>query len=217
MPPNGRLLCRATGQPDHQAASGGDSAAVCLPDQRRNPGSQSGRLGGGPKYVVKRGKTPVLSPVEARQLLDSIESNTLIGLRDRALIGLMVYSFARVGATVTMKGGDLFQHRKQLWLRLHEQGGKRHEVPCHAELEAYVTAWTKAAGISRDKKEPLFRSVGKGRLSENAMPRFDVFHMIKRRAKAAGLPYSTCCHTFRATGSPPILKMADARACQTIC
>ena len=89
----------------------------------------------GPKYVVKRGKTPVLSAAEARQLLDSIESNTLIGLRDRALIGLMVYSFARVGAAVAMKGGDLFQHRKQLWLRLHEKGGKRHEVPCHPELE----------------------------------------------------------------------------------
>jgi site-specific recombinase XerD len=106
----------------------------------------------GPKYVVKRGKTPVLSVAEARQLLDSIESNTLIGLRDRALIGLMVYSFARVGATVTMKRGDLFQHRKQLWLRLHEKGGKRHEVPCHPELEAYLTAWTKAAAISREKK-----------------------------------------------------------------
>jgi len=137
----------------------------------------------------------------ARQLLDSIESSTLIGLRDRTLIGMMVYSFAQVGAAVAMKGGDLFQHRKQLWLRLHEKGGKRHEVPCHPELEAYLTAWTKAAGIGRDKKGPLFRSVGKGeRLSEKAMSRFDVFHMIKRRAKAAGLPYSTCCHTFRATG-----------------
>jgi integrase len=68
--------------------------------------------------VVKRGKTPVLSAVEARQLLDSIEKDTLIGLRDRALIGLMVYSFARVGAVVAMKGGDLFQHRKQTCLRL---------------------------------------------------------------------------------------------------
>ena len=155
----------------------------------------------GPKYVVKRGKTPVLAAAEARQLLDSIESNTLIGLRDRALIGMTVYSFARVGATVTMKGGDLFQHRKQLWLRLHEKGGKRHEVPCHPELEEYLTAWTRAAAIGGEQKEPLFRSIGKGeRLSEKAMSRFDVFHMIKRRAKAAGLPYSTCCHTFRATG-----------------
>jgi site-specific recombinase XerD len=67
----------------------------------------------GPKYVVRRGKTPVLSAEEARKLLDSIESNTLIGLRDRALIGTMVYSFARVGATVSMRVGDYFQHRKR--------------------------------------------------------------------------------------------------------
>jgi site-specific recombinase XerD len=155
----------------------------------------------GPKYVVKRGKTPVLSAEEARKLLDSIESNTLIGLRDRALIGTMVYSFARVGAAVTMKVGDYFQLRKRWWLRLHEKGGKRHDVPCHPNLEEYLDTWIAGAGITRDKKGPLFRSMGKGdRLGERAPSRFDVLHMIKRRAEAAALPYSTCCHTFRATG-----------------
>ncbi|HKU28115.1 MAG TPA: tyrosine-type recombinase/integrase [Candidatus Sulfotelmatobacter sp.] len=155
----------------------------------------------GPRYVVKRGKTPVLSSEEARKLLDSIESSTLIALRDRALIGTMVYSFARVGAAITMKVGDYFQHRKRWWLRLHEKGGKRHEVPCHPSLEEYLNAWISAAGIIRDKKGPLFRNMGKGdRLGDRPMSRFDVLHMIKRRAEAAGLPYSTCCHTFRATG-----------------
>jgi integrase/recombinase XerD len=155
----------------------------------------------GPRYVVKRGKTPVLSSEEARKLLDSIESSTLIGLRDRAVIGTMVYSFARVGAAVTMKVGDYFQHRKRWWLRLHEKGGKRHEVPCHPSLEQYLNGWISVAGITRDKKGPLFRTMGKGdRLGERAMSRFDVLHMIKRRAESAGLPYSTCCHTFRATG-----------------
>jgi len=143
----------------------------------------------------------VLSSEEARTLLDSIESDTLIGLRDRALIGTMVYSFARVGAAINMKIGDYFQHRKRWWLRLHEKGGKRHEVPCHPSLEEYLNGWLTAAGTTRDKKGPLFRSMGKSdRLVERAMSRFDVLHMIKRRAEAAGLPYSTCCHTFRATG-----------------
>jgi integrase/recombinase XerD len=155
----------------------------------------------GPKYVVRRGKTPVLSSEEARKLLDSIESTTLIGLRDRALIGTMVYSFARVGAAITMKVGDYFQHRTRWWLRLHEKGGKRHEVPCHPTLEEYLNAWIVAAGISRDKKGPLFRTMSRGdRFSDKPMSRFDVLHMIKRRAKTAALPYSTCCHTFRATG-----------------
>ena len=110
----------------------------------------------GPKYVVRRGKTPVLSAEEARKLLDSIETTTLIGLRDRALIGVMVYSFARVGAAVTMRVGDFFQHRKRLWLRLHEKGGKRHEVPCHPTLEGYLDAYIKAADIAGDKRGGFF-------------------------------------------------------------
>ncbi len=143
----------------------------------------------GPKYVVRRGKTPVLSAEEARKLLDSIDITTLIGLRDRALIGMMVYSFAGVGATVTMRVGDYFQHRKRLWLRLHEKGGKRREVPCHPSLEGYLDAYIKAAGIASDNKRRLFRSMHKGdKLTDKPMSRFDVFQMIKRRAKAAALP-----------------------------
>ncbi len=105
-------------QADRQAASGRHLPAVRLSHHRRDSGRQPCRFGTGPRYVVKRGKTAVLSSEETRKLLDSIESNTLIGLRDQ-LIGTMVYSFARVGATVTMKVGDYFQHRKRWWLRLH--------------------------------------------------------------------------------------------------
>lgn len=87
----------------------------------------------GPKHVVKRGKTPVLSAAEARELLDSIDLMEIIGLRDRALIGLMVYSFARVGAAVSMDVEDYFQQGKRSWFRLQEKGGKRHNVPAVTE------------------------------------------------------------------------------------
>ena len=155
----------------------------------------------GPKYVAKRGKTPVLSADQARQLLDSIDVTELSGLRDRALIGVMVYSFARVSAAAALRIEDYFENGKRAWLRLHEKGGKRHEVPCHHNLAAYLDAWINAAGTAADKKGLLFRAIRKGnRLTENPMARSDVLVMIKRRAEAAGLPYSTCCHTFRATG-----------------
>jgi integrase/recombinase XerD len=155
----------------------------------------------GPKYVTRRGKTPVLSGDEMRQLLDSIDTSELIGLRDRALIGVMGYTFARVSAAGTVRIEDYFQQGRRSWLRLHEKGGKRHEVPCHHSLDEYLDAWIVAAGIGGDKKGPLFRSFKKGaKLTDNAVTRSDVLYMIKRRAKAAGLPYSTCCHTFRATG-----------------
>jgi len=100
-----------------------------------------------------------------------------------------------------MKIGDYFQHRKRWWLCLHEKGGKRHEVPCHPSLEEYPNAWISAAGITCDKNGPLFRNMAKGDwLGERALSRFDVLHMIKRLAETAGLPYPSCCHTFRAMG-----------------
>jgi site-specific recombinase XerD len=155
----------------------------------------------GPKHVVKRGKTPVLTAQQARQLLDSIDTSTTVGLRDRALIAVMVYSFARVGAVVGMRVEDYFQNGKRWWLRLHEKGGKRHEVPAHHNAEGYLDAYLDAAGIWNEKKEPLFRTLDRRRrLTADSMNRADVLRMVKRRALQADLPDSTCCHTFRATG-----------------
>ena len=155
----------------------------------------------GPKHVVKRGKTPVLKAEQARALLDSINLKTIVGLRDHAILGVMCYTFARVGAVVAMRVEDYYENGKRGWFRLHEKGGKRHEVPAHHNAEAYMDAYLEAAGIAGDKKTPLFRSVDKKReLTENSLSRNDVLRMIKRRSKKVGLPYSTCCHTFRATG-----------------
>ncbi len=95
----------------------------------------------GPAHSVRRGKTPVLAPDEARRLLDSIDLGTDAGLRDRALIALMVYSFARIGAALSMRVEDVFMQNRRLWVRLHEKGGKRHEMPCHHNLEEYLTAY----------------------------------------------------------------------------
>ena len=83
----------------------------------------------GPKHVVKQGKTPVLSAGEARTLLDSIDLGRPAGLRDRALLATMVYSFARVGAMVGMNVEDYYQQGKRWWLRLHEKGSKFHQIP----------------------------------------------------------------------------------------
>src|SRR5262249_22543641 len=91
---------------------------------------------------------------------------------------------------------------KRYWFRLHEKGGKFHEVPAHHTAEAYVDAYLIAAGIGPDKKSPLFRTAaGKtGRLTDGRMTRKDALQMIKRRARRAGLPENVCNHTFRATG-----------------
>jgi site-specific recombinase XerD len=157
----------------------------------------------GPKHVIKRGSTPVLTVEETRALIHLINVDNIVGLRDRALIGVMVYSFARVGAVIGMRVKDYYPQGKRWWFRLHEKGGKRHDVPAHHKAEQYMDAYISAAGIADDKNGPLFRTTrGKTRqLTRSPMTRVDVFRMIKRRAQDAGLSSTAvCCHTFRATG-----------------
>jgi site-specific recombinase XerD len=156
----------------------------------------------GPKHVVKTGKTTVLDADQARKLLDSIDTSTLIGLRDRALISVMTFAFARIGAVVAMRVEDYYPQGKRWWVRLHEKGGKRHEMPAHHNLEAYIDAYIEAADIRDDGKAPLFRSAAgrTGTLTENRMNRVDAWRMIQRRAADLGLKVKIGCHTFRATG-----------------
>jgi len=155
----------------------------------------------GPKHVVRKGTTPVLTAEEARVLLGAIDTQTMAGLRDRALIGVMVFSFSRVSAAVGMNVADYFPQGRRMWFRLHEKGGKRHEVPAHHKAEQYVDEYLEAAGIAEEKRSPLFRTLNRRRLlTQHRMHRSDALRMVKRRARQAGLPESTCCHTFRATG-----------------
>ncbi len=162
----------------------------------------------GPRHIVKSGKTPVLEPAEARALLDSINITTLAGLRDRALIGLMVYSFARIGAALTMRVEDVFTQKRRLWVRLREKGGKHHEMPCHHNLEAYLVAYIEGAGLAEDPKGPLFRTIGRGtaKLTRTPLPQANAYAMIGRRAGAAGIETKVGNHSFRATGITAYLK-----------
>ena len=162
----------------------------------------------GPRHVVTSGQTPVLDPAEARVLLDSIDVSTHAGLRDRALIGLMVYSFARIGAALGMAVEDVYTQNRRLWVRLREKGGKRHAMPCHHNLEEYLTAYLDGAGLSDDPKGPLFRTIGRGtsKLTRTVLPQANAYAMIRRRAAAAGIETKLGNHSFRATGITAYLK-----------
>lgn len=113
----------------------------------------------GPSHVVKRGKTPVLRPEEARALLDSIDTSAPAGLRDRALLGVMVFSFAPVSALVGMNVDDYYQQGKRWWIRLAEKGGKAHALPVHHKAEGYLDEYL--AGLGNPAKMPLFRAMTK--------------------------------------------------------
>jgi integrase len=175
----------------------------------------------GPRYTVKKGKTPVLTVEEAQALLEKIPitrkatSDTetadlpdLVGLRDRALVAIMVYSFARIGAVIQMKVRDYFVQGRRRWVRLHEKGGKEHDVPCHHNLDQYLHDYIEAAGIADELDGQLFRSArGKtGLLTNKPLRQQDAHRIIGRRAKAAGIQTRIGNHTFRATGITAYLK-----------
>ena len=155
----------------------------------------------GPAYVVRKGKTPILDAVQMRELLDSPGLSNLVGLRDRALLATMVFTFGRVGAVVGMDVEDYFLDGRRPTFRLHEKGGKLHTVPAHHNAIEYMGDYLDASRLEASPKAPLFQTMDRrGRLSGNRMSRYDVFKMIKRRVRRAGLPLTTRCHTMRATG-----------------
>jgi integrase/recombinase XerD len=162
----------------------------------------------GPRYSVRKGKTPVLSADEMRDLLDSIEIDSVIGLRDRAFLGVLSYTFARVSAAVGMKVEDFYIQGRKSWVRLREKGGKVNELPVHPNLDAYLVEYLEATGLASSPKSPLFPAApGKtGQLAAKALSRHDAYQMIRRRARAAGIRSKIGCHSFRATGITTYLK-----------
>ena len=150
----------------------------------------------GPKHVVKTGKTPVLEGTEWRRLIDAIPTDTVRDLRDRALIAILTYGFARIVEDLQSKGSG--------WLiRLHEKGGKQHMMPCHHALAEALHAYIVAAGLGEDRKGFLFRTSrghGGAVLSDQPMTQVDAWRMVRKRALAAGIIAPIGNHSFRATG-----------------
>jgi integrase len=146
--------------------------------------------------------TPVLEDDQVLDLLEAIDTSTLVGLRDRALLGTMLFSWARVSAVCGLRVRDYESSGRKTHLFLGEKGGKEHRVLLHHKAEEYLDAYIEAAGIADDRDGWLFRSLDRRRqLSDRPLHRTDVLAMVKRRAKAAGLPWQIVCnHSFRATG-----------------
>jgi site-specific recombinase XerC len=164
----------------------------------------------GPRHVVTCGQAPVLDPAEARALLDSIDVSAHAGPRDRALMGLMVYSFARIGAALGMTVEDVFTQNRRLWVRLREKGGKRHAMPCRHNLEEYLVAYLDGAGLRGDPKGPLFRTIGRGtdKLTRTVLPQANAYVMIRRRAAAAGIETKSATTASGRRGLPPTSRTA---------
>ena len=156
----------------------------------------------GPRVNVSEGKTPTLTAEEARALLSSIDTSEVRGMRDRAIMALMLYTFARVGAVTKLKVSDFHRVGDEWHVRLREKGSKQRDLPVHPEAAGYMKSYLRNAGLSDSPTRPFFQTThGRSvKLSGRAMHRTEILRMIKRRTLAADLSPKICCHSFRATG-----------------
>jgi integrase/recombinase XerD len=148
----------------------------------------------------RKARRPSGAAKTPKRLLDSIPKDSVSGLRDRALIAAMLYSFARVSAVLKLKVDDYYHNGARRRLRLHEKGGKEHEMPVHHLLEEILNEYIVAAGLQSG--QPLFQSVNSlgTAVTGRALNRYNAWAAIRKRAKAAGFLTPVGCHTWRATG-----------------
>lgn len=160
----------------------------------------------GERYQVLEGKTPEITIRQARRLLTSIDDGSLVGMRDKAIISILIYTAARIGAVAQLRRRDLYDAGDQYCLHFVDKGGKSREIPVRHDLQKILRTYLLAADASGDCQRvlgdvPLFRTAQSrsGRLTERAMTDNDMARMIKRRMRACGLPTRLSPHSFRVT------------------
>ena len=160
------------------------------------------------RYRVVEGKTPEFTVDAARRLLHTLHAGTVVGLRDRAIIGTLIYTAVRVGAAAKLRLRDLAHDGTQWTLRFAEKGGKSRSIPVRHDLERFLLEYIEAAGLSPGSTDPLFRTASgrSDRLTESQISGVDVCRMVKRRIHDAGLPEHLSPHSFRVTTITDLLE-----------
>jgi len=156
----------------------------------------------GERLQVIEGKTPEIGIEQARKLVRSIDTSHVVGLRDRAIIGILIYTAARVGAVATLRRANFYNASDQHCLRFSEKGGKSREIPVRHDLTQFIIEYLTASGLEyAEKSSPLFRTTIRRtrRLTQSAVTADDIARMVKRRLRQAGLSERLSPHSFRVT------------------
>ena len=163
----------------------------------------------GERLQVVEGKTPEITVAQARKLMQSLDTTHVVGHRDCAIIAIMIYTAARVGAVAALRRGDFYDLGDQYCLRFNEKGGKSREIPVRHDLQQFIGDYLAAGGTEyADKSKPLFRTTIRKtkKLTQNPMTAGDMARMVKRRMKDAGLPSRLSPHSFRVTTITDLLE-----------
>jgi len=167
----------------------------------------------GERYQVVEGKTPEITVEQARRLLSGIDTRHVVGLRDRAIIAMLIYTAARIGAVAGLRLRDFFDVGDQYCLRFLDKGGKSREIPVRHDLQGFLFDYIGVAGLAGAPAEsPLFRSTIRRTkaLTGSGMTADDIGRMVKRRMRDANLPDRLSPHSFRVTTITDLLAQGVA-------
>lgn len=161
------------------------------------------------RYSVTEGRTPEITIEQVRQLRDSIRLDSVVDHRDLAIINMLTFTAARVGAIAKLRIRDLRDDGRHMSVRFREKGGKQRLIPVRISLQDELEEYLRQSRMSdeTDKDLPLFRTAGgrSAQLSNRPMSGVDILRMIRRRLKQAGLPTVISCHSFRACAATDLL------------
>lgn len=152
-----------------------------------------------PRPSRQAGSTPTLAPEEIASLYRDFGRGAG-ELRDRALIGLLLYGFLRIGCALALRAEDLELAAERPRVRVTEKGGVQRWLPLHASVRADLLAYLDE--VRFEPRQHLFVAFPRGgRLrSERPLRREQVYAMVRRRLARAGIARTAGCHAFRATG-----------------
>ena len=166
-----------------------------------------------PKLRRSRGTTPMIEPDEIKQLMASIDTVGLAGIRDRAAIAVLGYTAVRAAGIAKLRRGDYRGRPGHMQLYFREKGGTQHQIEVRSDLEVCLNDYLAAGRMKTANKEcPLFRPLlrkeqafrpwvkadkKKGTTEQGTLSPNDVCRMVKRRMRRAGLREELSAHSFR--------------------
>ena len=160
------------------------------------------------RYSVTEGKTPEITVLQARTLLNSIDASDVFATRDKAIVAVLIYTAARAGAVAKLRIQDMVDDGEQLSLHFREKGGKHRAIPVRHDLQHFLRDYINKGGLQNASRDaPLFRTaIGRsGRLSERPITAIDICRLVKRKLKAARLPLTVSPHSFRSCAATDLL------------
>jgi integrase/recombinase XerD len=155
-----------------------------------------------PAINRREGMTLAFSQKQARAILDAPEHNTLLGVRDRAILAVGLQVGFRRAEIASLKVGDFHMNRGYDALKVMRKGGKKDSLAIRPQAALRIRDYLELAGHGDDIEGPLFRPVKdnhKAQESRRHLAPIAIDRVLRKYARSIGLDRGFSAHSMRAT------------------